>query len=185
MAHQPRDDAPPPVRRLHGHHGDRGQRQRTARHGHLGRENARRANDAAICHGGEVAVELEDLAPNLQVLGVVFTNVDSRATRLRTELERVVSASLPGRRFETSISQAVLLAELSGRGKTLFQLPRFAEIKIAQQYLRLAAEIEHRVRQRTRFLEGTLPPFGESAVSTPHPPEVPVVTAAPSPILGA
>ena len=115
--------------------------------------------------------------PRLEVLGVVFTNVDSRATRLRLQLEQAVSASLPGRRFETSISQAVLLAELSGRGKTLFQLPRFAELKVAQQYLRLAAEIEHRVRHRTQFLDGTLAPFGESAVCTPHTPEVPTIAS--------
>lgn len=123
--------------------------------------------------------------PRLEVLGVVFTNVDTRATKLRLQLEHVVSASLPGRRFETSISQAVLLAELSGRGKTVFQMPRFTEFKVAQQYLRLAAEIEHRVRHRARFLEGTLSPLGESAVRTPHTPDVPKLVAEPPPTAGA
>jgi chromosome partitioning protein len=60
---------------------------------------------------------------NLEVLGVVFTNVDGRATRLRSQLETIVNEALPGRRFETCIPQAILLPELSGQGITLFQLP--------------------------------------------------------------
>ena len=96
--------------------------------------------------------------PGLEVLGVVFTNVDRRATRLRAQLEQVVHQALPGRRFETSISQAVLLPDLSGRGKTVFQLPRFATIAVANQYLRLSAEVEHRVKNREAFLAGTLEP---------------------------
>jgi chromosome partitioning protein len=111
--------------------------------------------------------------PRLEVLGVVFTNVDGRATRLRAELEAVVSAALPGRRFETSISQAVILPELSGRGKTLFQLPNFTKLSVANQYLRLAAEIEYRVRNREAFLAGDLPPLPEGAASTPHVLDVP------------
>lgn len=92
----------------------------------------------------------------LEVLGVVFTNVDGRATRLRAQLESVVNEALPGRRFETSISQAVILPDVSGRGKTLFQLPKFSAIPVAQQYLRLSVELEHRVRNRDAFLQGTL-----------------------------
>src|SRR5205085_9548991 len=53
---------------------------------------------------------------DLEVLGVVFTNVDGRATRLRSELERVVNDALPGRRFETYISQAIALPKASGEG---------------------------------------------------------------------
>jgi len=94
----------------------------------------------------------------LEVLGVVFTNVDGRATRLRAQLESVVNEALPGRRFETSISQAVILPDVSGRGKTLFQLPRFTGIAVAQQYLRLSVELEHRVRNRGAFLQGVLSP---------------------------
>lgn len=94
----------------------------------------------------------------LEVLGVVFTNVDGRATRLRAQLESVVNEALPGRRFETSISQAVILPDVSGRGKTLFQLPRFTGIAVAQQYLRLSVELEHRVRNREAFLQGVLSP---------------------------
>lgn len=94
--------------------------------------------------------------PGLEVLGVVFTNVDGRATRLRAQLESVVKEALPGRRFETSISQAVILPDVSGRGKTLFQLPKFTALPVAQQYLKLSVELEHRVRNRERFLQGTL-----------------------------
>ncbi|MDX2198770.1 MAG: ParA family protein [Phycisphaerae bacterium] len=94
----------------------------------------------------------------LEVLGVVFTNVDGRATRLRAQLESVVNEALPGRRFETSISQAVILPDVSGRGKTLFQLPKFTALAVAQQYLRLSVELEHRVRNREAFLQGVLSP---------------------------
>jgi chromosome partitioning protein len=111
--------------------------------------------------------------PRLEVLGVVFTNVDGRATRLRGELETVVNDALPGRRFETCISQAVILPELSGRGRTLFQVPNFTKLKVATQYLRLAAEIEHRVRNRDAFLAGTLSPLPAAGVCTPHSPELP------------
>lgn len=94
--------------------------------------------------------------PDLEVLGVVFTNVDGRATRLRNELEACVAAALPNRQFQTSISQAVILPEVSGRGKTLFQLPKFERYPVALQYMQLAAEVEQRVRHRTEFLTGTL-----------------------------
>lgn len=97
--------------------------------------------------------------PGLEVLGVVFTNVDGRATRLRAQLETVVHNALPGRRFETYISQAVILPDLSGRGKTLFQLPRYQKIPVSQQYMRLAQEVEHRVLNRDAFLAGTLAPM--------------------------
>lgn len=94
--------------------------------------------------------------PGLEVLGVVFTNVDGRATRLRAQLEAVVHEALPGRRFDTYISQAVILPDVSGRGRTLFQLPKFESIPVAQQYLRLSVELEHRVRHRELFLKQEL-----------------------------
>jgi chromosome partitioning protein len=96
--------------------------------------------------------------PGLEVLGVVFTNVDGRATRLRNQLEAVVKEALPGRRFQTSISQAVILPDVSGRGRTLFQLPKFASVPVARQYLRLSVELEHRVLNRQSFLDGSLRP---------------------------
>jgi chromosome partitioning protein len=95
--------------------------------------------------------------PRLEVLGVVFGNVDGRVTTLRAELERVVSLALPGRRFETSISQAVALPECSGRGKTLFQMRKHGTHPVALQYLALADEVEARVRRREEFLAGAWP----------------------------
>lgn len=96
--------------------------------------------------------------PDLEVLGVVFNAVDGRATRLRAQVEHAVAEALPGRRFETLISQAIIVPEISLRGKTLFQLPRFETIPVAQQYLRLSVELEHRVRNRDAFLRGELGP---------------------------
>lgn len=106
--------------------------------------------------------------PNLEILGVVFTNVDGRAKRLRTQLEEVVNQALPRRRFETSISQAILIPEVSGRGKTLFQLPRFSNIPTANQYLRLSQEVEYRVLNRGAFLAGTLEPVAFDPLLVVH-----------------
>ncbi|MFO0838335.1 MAG: ParA family protein [Phycisphaerae bacterium] len=106
--------------------------------------------------------------PRLDILGVVFSNVDGRATRLRMELERVVNSALPKRRFETCISQAVVIPEASGLGLSLFQLPGYAKLPVAQQYLRLAAEIEYRVRNRDMFLAGRLKPLASATASTPR-----------------
>lgn len=96
--------------------------------------------------------------PGLEILGVVFANVDGRATRLRSQLETVVQEVLPGRQFETSISQAVIVPQTSGQGKTLFQLDDYADIGVAMRYLRLSAEVEHRVTNRENFLAGRLGP---------------------------
>ncbi len=96
--------------------------------------------------------------PNLEILGVVFANVDGRATRLRSQLETVVQEVLPGRQFETSISQAVIVPQTSGQGTTLFQRDNYADIGVAMQYLRLSAEVEHRVTHREPFLAGRLGP---------------------------
>lgn len=110
--------------------------------------------------------------PRLEVLGVVFSNVDGRATRLRAELEQLVTESLPGRMFETHISQAVILPELSGRGITLFQDGMTMRLPVAQQYLRLAAEVEQRVLHREAFLTGRQLPLNEAHCRTPHAPEL-------------
>lgn len=111
--------------------------------------------------------------PDLEVLGVVFSNVDGRATRLRTQLEEAVRGALPGRQFDTHISQAIILPELSGRGRTLFQHPGYTRLPVARQYLRFAAEVEHRVLNRTAFLAGTLPSIRDATCRIPHPPEPP------------
>jgi chromosome partitioning protein len=112
---------------------------------------------------GGLSEALSDIAdvrtfrnPELEVLGVVFNNVDGRATRLRSELDNLVQRALPGRAFRTQISQAVIVPTLSGKGRTLFQLARHNEIAVACQYKRLAAEIERRVLNRDEFLSGTL-----------------------------
>ncbi|MCC6426041.1 MAG: ParA family protein [Phycisphaerales bacterium] len=103
--------------------------------------------------------------PDLEVLGVVFNAVDGRATRLRAQVETTVAEALPGRRFDTLISQAVILPEASLRGKTLFQLPKFESMPVAQQYLRLSVELEHRVHNREAFLSGELGPCDYGVIS--------------------
>ena len=105
---------------------------------------------------------------SLEILGVVFSNVDGRATRLRAELETAAAMALPGRQFETHISQAVVIPEASGRGRTVFQAPGYLRLPVAQQYLRLAAEIEHRVRHRDLFLQGKLPELADGLLSVPR-----------------
>ncbi len=97
--------------------------------------------------------------PELEILGVVFTNVDGRARRLRYELDELVNRVLPGRRFRTSISQAIIIPTLSGKGRTLFQCAKHDQVPVAQQYRRLATEVEYRVLNRDKFLEGQLQPF--------------------------
>jgi chromosome partitioning protein len=94
--------------------------------------------------------------PGLEVLGVVFSCVDGRATVLRAQLEATVKEALPGRKFETIISQANILPTISGDGRTVFQLPKFHRLVVAQQYLKLSVELELRVRNRAAFLGGTL-----------------------------
>lgn len=97
--------------------------------------------------------------PDLEVLGVVFNNVDPRARLLRAELEDLVERLVPGRRFRTTISQAVILPRLSGEGRTLFQESNWQKLVPAKQYYRLAAEVLYRVRNREDFLCGSLCEF--------------------------
>lgn len=107
--------------------------------------------------------------PELEVLGVVFTAVDRRVTRLRAQLEAVVDEALPGRKFENFISQAIILPEASGKGVTLFQLPRFQDIPVAKQYLRLSVELEHRIQNREQFLAGKLGEPNYGVLDDQHP----------------
>ena len=99
------------------------------------------------------------------MLGIVFTNVDGRATRLKAELDAVVNEAMPGRRFSTVISQAVIIPMLSGKGKTLFQMPKYDRICVARQYKQLAAEVEHRVLNRDAYLAGELEELPRLAVA--------------------
>lgn len=119
----------------------------------------------ALC---DIADVRQHRNPALEVLGVVFSNVDGRATRLRAQLESSVDAALPGRQFQTSISQAILLAELSGRGKSLFQMQGWQRSVVAQQYIRLAREVVHRVQNRSQFLSGTLTPLKLNGMDDQH-----------------
>ncbi len=100
--------------------------------------------------------------PGLEVLGVIFSNIDGRATKLRSQLEQAVNEGVPGRGFSTGIRQAVILPEASGSGKTVFQLPKWELHQVAHQYLRLALEVDHRAMHREEFLAGTLgmPDYG-------------------------
>ena len=95
--------------------------------------------------------------PLMEILGVVFCCVDERATRIRQELDTALRNAIPGRCFETGISQSIALQQCAGRGQTLFQSPHFRTHKTSPQYLRLALEIEHRVTHRSLFLSGSLP----------------------------
>jgi chromosome partitioning protein len=96
--------------------------------------------------------------PDLEVLGIVFANVDRRTHRLRANLEAVVADSLPGRKFATSISQAIVIPNLSGEGITIFQEPKLKTHAVAKEFEQLAIEIEHRVRHREQFISGQLLP---------------------------
>lgn len=89
--------------------------------------------------------------PALEVLGVVLTCVDSR-TSLAREVEDLIGQELPGRAFETAITQATALPKCSGKGKTLFQVDGLGQHKVTLQYLSLAREVETRVRNRAAFL---------------------------------
>jgi chromosome partitioning protein len=92
----------------------------------------------------------------LEVLGVVFSNVDIRAKNMRARVEAVIDDVMPGRKFQTWIPQACVVPDCSGKGVTLFQLPSYGRIKVAHQFMNLAREIEHRVLNREAFLDGTL-----------------------------
>jgi chromosome partitioning protein len=89
--------------------------------------------------------------PRLEVLGVILTCVDMR-TNLARDVEELVARELPGRAFQTIITQANALPVLSGRGKTLFDSKMYATHKVTEQYRSLAAEVEERLLDRERFL---------------------------------
>jgi chromosome partitioning protein len=94
--------------------------------------------------------------PNLEVLGVIITSVDGR-TNLWKEVETVINSALPGRGFQTTISQAVEVAKCPGLGKTLLQLKKHEHHPVSIQYRMLASEVEQRVLNREAFLKGELP----------------------------
>lgn len=116
--------------------------------------------------------------PHLEVLGIVFSNVDGRARRLRRELDALVEQTLPGRVCRSQISQAVAIPTLSGKGRTLFQQAKHSRSIVAQQYKRLAAEIERRALHREEFLSGELVPMTGDSDWTPVAPALSLVGSA-------
>jgi len=96
--------------------------------------------------------------PSLEVLGVLLTNVDRRAKRMRMQIDAAIEQAVPGRLFKTSISQAIAFPEASGLGCTVFQLPAGSQGSSALQFLDVAWEVAHRVAGREAFLRGELGP---------------------------
>jgi hypothetical protein len=86
-------------------------------------------------------------------LGVVLTSVDRR-TNLWREVVDVVNQTVPGRGFETVISQAIEVAKAAGTGRTLFQTKQGAKHEVANQYRGLAQEIVWRTTNRDAFIAG-------------------------------
>ena len=80
----------------------------------------------------------------------MLTCVDTR-TNLAAEVEELVARELPGRAFQTKITQATAVPKCSGRGKTLFQIDAYDDHKVTRQYRCLAAEVEQRVSEPRRF----------------------------------
>lgn len=95
--------------------------------------------------------------PNLEVLGVVVSAVDARSNLWR-EVDEVVSAGLPGRGFQTMISQAIEVAKCAGRGRTILQVKGNEKHPVANQYRALASEVLERVLNREQFIAGKLKP---------------------------
>ncbi len=89
--------------------------------------------------------------PRLNVLGVLFCCVDRRASRMLVELEQLVDACVPERRFDVSVRQSALLPRLSGEGRTLMSDPRTLSHPAAAEYLKLSVEVEQRVHQPEAF----------------------------------
>lgn len=102
--------------------------------------------------------------PELEVLGVIITAVDARSNLWR-EVDLLISKELPGRGFQTMISQAIELAKISGQGKTIFQTRLGSKHPVANQYRALATEIVWRVTHRNEFIGGALPPADLSMFS--------------------
>jgi chromosome partitioning protein len=99
----------------------------------------------------DIALMRQTSNRQLEVLGVIICAV-KRNTALWVAIEDLIKAHFPGREFKTSISQRIVIGRMSGEGRTLFQNKRLSKHKCAEEYRALAAEIEHRVRNRERFV---------------------------------
>jgi hypothetical protein len=58
--------------------------------------------------------------------------------------------------FDRRLHQAIEIAKLSGRGRTVLQAK--GKIHVAEQYRLVTSEIEWRILNRERFLAGEKPP---------------------------
>lgn len=122
-----------------------------------------------------LAAAFEDIAdvrsgpnPNLEVLGVILTCVDGRVKKTRQTIEQMIRKAVPGRICENITSQSNALPAVSEQGKTLFQSKATSSHPVAEQYRRLAAELEHRIMNREAFIAGTLgPPDYEALLAKP------------------
>lgn len=82
------------------------------------------------------------LNPELEILGVLFTRVESR-TRLSQEVISRVSAVFGDRIFDTQIRKNVRLAEVPGAGDSIFDYAPASHG--AEDYMMLAEEVIRRV----------------------------------------
>lgn len=97
--------------------------------------------------------------PRLEVMGVLLNAVDAR-TRLWQEVAQVVESALPGKLFQTHISQSIEVAKAAGTGRTLFQLVANATLqrgrdtdhRVVHQYRELAREVLWRATCRDEYL---------------------------------
>ena len=91
--------------------------------------------------------------PHLEILGVLLCSVDERATRALAEITSLVNEALPGRFFSTRITQATAVQRCVADGRTLLTHPQHCHHPVARQFLRLAVEIEQRVKYRDTFID--------------------------------
>jgi chromosome partitioning protein len=82
------------------------------------------------------------LNPNLELLGVVLTMVDSRTT-LSAQVQAEVKKHFPGKVFETIIPRNIRLAEAPSHGLPAGAYDRWS--KGARAYKALAKEVMERV----------------------------------------
>ncbi len=91
-----------------------------------------------------IGVIREDLNPGLKVLGVLLTFTNR--TRLSREVEEEVKKHFNGEVFESTIKQSVKIAEAPLSGQSiLIYAPEAAE-----DYIKLAQEVEERVTRKFR-----------------------------------
>jgi len=94
--------------------------------------------------------------PRLEILGLVFCNVDRR-TKAREETEAFIGKYLPEKAFAVPfIPASVSLNKAAEKGKTLFEVPAYADGEIANAYRTIAKQVAERAHNRDAFLAGSL-----------------------------